>query len=217
MSLFAAAIGKDAATLGPVVVLAEFNDDFTDLFTSSTVAERGLGWNNHLATKALIRQQSPFDLDRRTLLPFFTQLCAQVQLTMEWKETPMSTDIRYVSSQLTIYNYLAPPRDPDSASSRAYAQAMDKSNISRVEDQIEEAASKRTKMQVTSFLLGRQSSPADIAAAISNLITDLSFRFNLPTEISQGPTIRTSFLNKDDNSKFVSTKSTCTFGQELTH
>ena len=73
-----------------------------DLFTSITTAERGLRWNNHLATCATIRQKSPLDLDRRTNLPYFVQLTSQVIMTMEWKETPLRRDVKYIGSQLTL-------------------------------------------------------------------------------------------------------------------
>ena len=66
---------------------------------------------------------------------------------------------------MTIYNYLALSKDLASASGRAYVQAMYKSNLSRVEEQLEEAASKRTKMLTTTFFQGRKSSPANLAAA----------------------------------------------------
>ena len=84
---------------------------------------------------------------------------------------------------------MVPPRDPTSASGRAYAQAQDKSNLSLVEEQLQEAATKRTKMSTQTFLKGRQSSPADVATTISNLITDIAFRFDLPKDAAQGTTI----------------------------
>ena len=108
MQLFAAAIGQDATTLTPVVVIMDFNEDFIDLFAPATTAERGLRWNNHLAGRAIIRQKSPLDIDRRTNLPFFTQLTSQLMLTMEWKETPLTQNIKYLGSQLTAYNYTHP-------------------------------------------------------------------------------------------------------------
>ena len=123
--LFAATIGKDAATLAPIVFLMTFNKDYVDLFTSGTTTERGLRWNNHLATRSTIRQKIPLDLNRRTNLPYFAQMTSQVMMTMEWKEAPWSRDVKYIGSQLTLYNYMAPPRDPSSASGRAYALALD--------------------------------------------------------------------------------------------
>ena len=84
---------------------------------------------------------------------------------------------------------MPPPRDPTSASGRAYAQAQEKSNLSLLEEQLQEAATKRTNMSTTTFLRGRQSSPADVATTIANLITDIGFRFNLPHDVTQGPSI----------------------------
>ena len=187
--LFAATVGKDAVSLRPTVVLPDLSEDFRSVFTIASAVDRDSLYRSHLAALQATRQESPLALESMVEIPHLSAVACRALLRMSWKETSLDEDASSLGQVLSVYTYLAPPRDIRSAHGRAYQAAKDATNLAVTEARLEEAGAKRTKMATSAFLLGRQSSPNDLATAISNILADFAFRFDLPADPEHGPTI----------------------------